>query len=222
MTTVNNSTNVFDQINRANQKNEQAQSKAQQDSEMFMQLMIAQLRNQDPTSPTDTNSYMQQIATMNQVESVNNLSNAVNKMSADLTTSQSALQASSMVGQSVYVKSSKGYADSQGVIKGYYNLPEGSNSVTVTVKDSTGQVVEQFDAGQKPAGEHEFVWKGDDAASKEYTIEISRRVNDNPVPVDTYLARKVTSVTLGQNGVGMTVNTSEGQVSMSDISRVGL
>jgi len=223
MTTIDTSTNVFDQINKANQQNEQTQSQAQQDSDMFMQLMIAQLQNQDPTSPTDTNAFMEQIATMNQVESTNNLVNAVNQMSADLSVSQSALQASSMVGQSAYTKTDSVFANSQGVIKGYYSLPTNASGVFVTVRDSTGQVVEEFDAGNKAAGEHEFVWQGEDAASKKYTIEIhTPDENGTMQQVDTYLASTVTSVTLGQNGVGMTVNTSDGQLAMSDITRVGL
>ena len=110
---VNNSQSVFEQINQQNRANatnnsssgtDAAASQAQSDSDMFMRLMIAQLQNQDPTSPADTSDFMQQIATMSEVESINNLTKSFENMSNSLLTSQAALQASSMVGQSVYTK----------------------------------------------------------------------------------------------------------------------
>ena len=70
---------------------------------MFMRLMIAQLQNQDPSSPADTTDFMQQIATMSQVESINQLNTSINEMSQSMLSSQAALQASAMVGQSVYI-----------------------------------------------------------------------------------------------------------------------
>ena len=98
--------NIFDKINTQNQtKSTQSSStsQSQEDSDMFMRLMIAQLQNQDPTSPADTNDFMQQIATMSQVESINNLTQTVQSTSQSMLASQAALQASSMVGQSVYI-----------------------------------------------------------------------------------------------------------------------
>jgi flagellar basal-body rod modification protein FlgD len=35
---------------------------------MFMQLMVAQLRNQDPLNPTDSNEYIAELAQLQQLE----------------------------------------------------------------------------------------------------------------------------------------------------------
>lgn len=43
------------------------------DKDMFMQLMIAQLKYQNPLEPTDTNAMVQQASQMNMAEQMNNL-----------------------------------------------------------------------------------------------------------------------------------------------------
>merc|ERR1712000_235342 len=47
---------------------------------------------------------MQQISSMSNVESINNLATSVENMSNSLLSSQAALQASSMVGQTVFAE----------------------------------------------------------------------------------------------------------------------
>lgn len=44
------------------------------DKDMFMQLMLAQLKYQNPLEPTDTNAMVQQASQMNMAEQMNNLS----------------------------------------------------------------------------------------------------------------------------------------------------
>ncbi|MDQ2079424.1 flagellar hook assembly protein FlgD [Xanthobacteraceae bacterium Astr-EGSB] len=43
-------------------------SKSTVDYDTFLKLLIAQMRNQDPTNPTDTTEYMSQLAQFSQVE----------------------------------------------------------------------------------------------------------------------------------------------------------
>jgi flagellar basal-body rod modification protein FlgD len=52
-----------------------AQSKpaADSDKDMFMKLLVAQLKYQNPMSPTDGNEYMQQMAVFTQVEKLGQL-----------------------------------------------------------------------------------------------------------------------------------------------------
>ena len=143
MSTIND-TNVYQQINKANQAGgaDTAKSKSQEDSDMFMQLMIAQLKNQDPTSPTDTNAFMEQISGMNQVESTNNLVNAVETLTTSMLSSQSALQASSMVGQNVLISTDKTLSNADGDVNGMLSLPGNTKNVRLTVTDASGNTVE--------------------------------------------------------------------------------
>jgi len=67
------------------------------DYDTFLQLMIAQMNNQDPTDPMDSAEYMSQLATFSQVEQ-SIMTNA--KLDA-LLTSSSLDQANSLIGRTV-------------------------------------------------------------------------------------------------------------------------
>lgn len=221
-----NATTVFDQINQQNQaaSNQTAASQAESDSQMFMELMIAQLQNQDPTSPADTSDFMQQISSMSTVESINNLNTTMTEMSNAMLTSQAALQASSMVGQNAYIKTQVATVDSDREIRGVGSLPQSVDDLRVTIKDESGQTVDSWSMGSRPAGDHEFVWNAsEDLPEGEYRVIVEAAVDDGDTyqTVESYMAHTINSVTLGQNGVGMRVNTDAGSASMSDIKQLG-
>jgi flagellar basal-body rod modification protein FlgD len=227
MSTINtNNSNVFEQINTANKAADTAtgKSKSQEDSDMFMKLMIAQMTSQDPTSPTDTAEFMGQISNMSQVESMNNLGNSITAMSQSMITSQSALQASSMVGQNVLISTDKTLSNKEGDISGAVALPGNTDNVRLTVTDANGSVVETVDLGAYTAGNSDFKWAGSaEKAGSEYSLKAEAKLSDGSYErIDTYLDNRVTSVTLGQNGVGMQVNTAVGSTSMANVLRIGV
>ncbi len=67
----------------------------------FMQLLLAQLQYQDPMNPVDTNSFLNQQTQLAQMDSMNQLTQAVQNSSL-------MSQASSLVGKTVDVKDSNG------------------------------------------------------------------------------------------------------------------
>ena len=56
--------------------------KQEMDSEMFMSLLVAQLRNQDPSSPMDTNEMMAQQTQLAQMEKLTEMSNVAQEQFA--------------------------------------------------------------------------------------------------------------------------------------------
>jgi len=222
------SANLFQQINAANQSasaTTAASEKAAEDSELFMELMIAQLQNQDPTNPTDSQGFIEQIATLNQVESTNNLTVAIEEMSASLLTSQSALQASSMVGQKVLISTDKTTSDSEGAVDGLFALENSTSNIQLTVKNASGVVVDTVDLGSYVSGNSDFTWQGDaEGAGEEYSFEAHALNSETGAydRIDTYLNNQVTSVTLGQNGVGMMINTAVGSTALSNVLRISI
>ncbi|WP_261842441.1 flagellar hook capping FlgD N-terminal domain-containing protein [Aliamphritea ceti] len=213
---------VYDQINAQNKSQSTQTSQTSSDSDMFMQLMIAQLQNQDPTSPAETNDFMQQISSMSQVESINNLNVTMNNLSNSLLSSQSALQASSMVGQNVYAKTDVATitADNKDV-KGIIELPISTTNLRVSIYDSNGAKIETLDLGAKNAGDLNFAWNAGDAASGDYRVVAEAATADGYKVANSYLSYNVNSVTLGQNGVGMKLNTDAGSIAFSDIKQIG-
>lgn len=99
------------------------------DSEVFMALLVAQLRNQDPSSPMDTNEMMAQQTQMASLEQLTNMSNTSSEQFA-LTMRMAAMN---IIGQDV------SYVDANGdVVSGSASAASFANSVpTITVGDSS-------------------------------------------------------------------------------------
>ncbi len=73
-------------------------------SKAFLQLLVAQLKYQDPSKPMDTGAFMSQTATLTQVQ--NSEQNA--RVNLDMLSAQRAQTASSLVGQTVRYASPDG------------------------------------------------------------------------------------------------------------------
>ncbi len=215
---VNNQNNVFTDLNKKTETKTE-----ENNSDMFMQLMIASLKNQDPTNPADTGEYMQQISDMTMVEGIDNLNSTLSTLNSSLLSSQSALQASSMVGQTVYVQSDKVAADiATGQINGVLELAASAADVSVSVFDAGGDLVDQFSLGSQAAGDVNFDWQLEQGMALEgYRVEATAMVNGEPTSVPVFVGMNVNSVTLGQNGVGMKINIDGGSVSLNQIKQIG-
>ncbi|MCP8687559.1 flagellar hook assembly protein FlgD [Marinobacterium sedimentorum] len=222
MSTIDSNSNIFNQINQTNQSNSKATSADESDSEMFMKLMIAQLQNQDPTSPADTSDFMQQIASMSTVESIANLSTSVDLLGQSLMSSQAALQASSMVGQQAYVKTDLAVLPEGGKAEGLVSLDSSASNVWVSIYDRNGVLVDTQQMGAQSAGDHSFVWRGtENTPPGQYRVVAQAQVNGEVKTQDLYMGHRINSVTLGQNGIGMKVNTDVGSAGINDIKQLG-
>lgn len=87
-------TSASDQTPAATQGSDGA---SQLDYNAFLKLLIAQLKNQDPTNPTDGTEFVAQLATFSQVEQ----GIATNKKLESLLTSQSLTLADAVIGHTV-------------------------------------------------------------------------------------------------------------------------
>ena len=74
------------------------------DYNTFLQLLVAEMKNQDPTNPMDTSQYMSQFA---QLSSVEQAMQTNNKLDA-LLSSQSLSQANGLIGKTVSFTDSTG------------------------------------------------------------------------------------------------------------------
>lgn len=75
------------------------------DPKAFLQLLVAQLQYQDPSNPVDTSSFMNQTATLSQVQTMTSMSSTLTA----LVSAQQAQSATSLIGKQIT------YADSTGV-----------------------------------------------------------------------------------------------------------
>ncbi len=71
--------------------------KTKMDKDMFLKLLVAQLRYQDPTKPADATQFLAQTAQFTQVEKLDDVSSSLQSM----VISQQILQASGLVGRTI-------------------------------------------------------------------------------------------------------------------------
>src|ERR1700761_6551339 len=124
---------------------------AKLDQNEFMTLMLAQLKNQDPTQPIDSTQFLGQLAQMSQVQGLAQLNDSFSTLSTSLTSNQ-ALQASSLLGRNALVSSSTAALGTSGSVSGAVDLPQSSGQVVLNITDASGQVVQQLNLGSQSAG----------------------------------------------------------------------
>src|SRR6266705_3024659 len=94
----------------------------------FLTLMLAQLKNQDPTSPVDSNTFLTQLAQLSEVQGITQLNTSFSTLSSALSPSQ-ALQASSLLGHKVLAASATANLTANGTVTGAVNVPQTTSQV---------------------------------------------------------------------------------------------
>ncbi|NWC91659.1 MULTISPECIES: flagellar hook assembly protein FlgD [unclassified Pseudomonas] len=194
----------------------------------FLQLLVTQLKNQDPLSPQDNGAFVAQLAQFSSLEGINNLNDSVNAISSSYSSSQ-ALQASSLVGRSVITQTDTAVVDTSKSMTGSVAVTAATGNVSVKITDKDGNVVRTIDMGAQSAGNSSFVWDGKNDAGEvapagTYTFNATTK-NDagDSVALATSLPATVTSVTLGTNGGEMMLNLAGGMgsIKLSQIQTIG-
>ena len=122
----------------------------------FLNLLVAQLNNQDPLAPQDNGAFIAQLAQFSQVEGIGKLNTSMDSMVSGYQSSQ-ALQASSLVGRKVIIPTDKAVVDTSETFKASLVLPAASSNVYVNVYDSAGSTVNRVNLGQQAAGNVSFM-----------------------------------------------------------------
>ncbi len=117
----------------------------------FLQLLVTQLKNQNPLSPQDNGAFVAQLAQFSSLEGINTLNDSVNNISSNFSSSQ-ALQASSLVGRSIIIQTDKAMVDTSKSMNGSVAVPSAVGNVSVKITDKDGNVVRTVDMGAQSAG----------------------------------------------------------------------
>lgn len=72
--------------NTTSAESTKAKNAAKETKDMFLQLLVAEMKYQDPMEPTDNSEYVKELATFTQVESMQSVQNDVNAISANALT----------------------------------------------------------------------------------------------------------------------------------------
>jgi flagellar basal-body rod modification protein FlgD len=180
--------------------------------ETFLSLLTAQLKNQDPLSPLDSNEFTAQLTQMTGVEQ--------QLLTNDLLTSLlEAQQGGGLTGATSYIGKDATAAWSatrlkDGQANWSYELAASASSVELQVLDSTGKVVWSGPASGRTEGAHDFVWDGKTTAGGQladggvYTLKVVAKNGTAGVDSQVLTRGRVTGVELYDGQPYLTIGAS--------------
>jgi flagellar basal-body rod modification protein FlgD len=132
----------------------------------FLNLLVSELQNQNPLDPTNSTDFINQLtsyANFDQQQTLNtNLNTLVSSFNSLLT-----LNSSNYIGQTVTAKGDTGTLQNGQIAFGY-SLDSAASSVTLSVKDSSGNEV-WSGTGTGTSGTNSFTWDGKSSSGTQLT-----------------------------------------------------
>lgn len=206
-------------------ENEPKAKNSELGQQQFFDLMVTQLKNQDPMKPMESGDFLSQIAQFGTVNGINGLQQSFASLASSLQSNQ-ALQASTMVGREVVIpRDTVTLADGGSAVLAA-QLPDAASNVQVTLSDAGGQVVRQFLLGPREAGNLKLAWDGRTdaggiARAGVYNVKFEASINGQAQALSSLVRARVDSVSLSRNGLAPTLNVDGvGAVDMADVIEI--
>lgn len=192
----------------------------------FLQLLVTQMKNQNPLDPQDNTQFVAQLAQFSSLESMQNLTSTVDSIASSYQSSQ-ALQASSLVGRSVIIDAGSTAVDTAKGMVGSIMVPAATDATSVKIYDAQSNLIDTVDLGAQPVGSTSFAWDGTAsdgtvAPAGTYTFKAEGSIEGENTQFTTYLPATVNSVTLGVNGAETKLNLASGSIALSKVQTIGI
>ena len=193
---------------------QQAKGSTELGKDDFLNLMITQMKYQDPLNPMDSNEYAAQLAQFSSLEQLTNLNNSVNE-SIDinylLTQSINNTMTATLIGKNVKLSTNSVTINGQESADIGYNLPSDASDVTVSIYDNYGKLVRTIKSDKKLSGDSKLTWDFTDNNGKklgngQYTFEVNATsMNGTEMHISSYLIGKIDGVRFTENGTSLMI-----------------
>lgn len=194
----------------------------------FIELLVAQVKHQDPTKPMDPSQFMSQLTQSSMVNGINELQKSFDILASKIASDQS-LQAAGLVGKSVLVSGGQGLLNTGGDISGQLNLDSRASEVNINIYNKQGELVKTMPLGGQlggsGAGALQFKWNGFGDAGNvlpagQYLVTAEALIDGEQQAVQVSLQTLIDSISLNQNidgeQKGLLLNLANGQVATLD------
>jgi flagellar basal-body rod modification protein FlgD len=166
----------------------------------FLNLLVTQLRNQDPLSPMDSTQFTAQLAQFSSLEQLSNINDNLGILQlyqASINNSQ----AVGFIGRTVKSLGNSVYFAEGVQAEMHFELAEEASEVFIHIYDSKGNFVKTMECGSLNAGDQSIEWDGTDDEGNAllegtYTFEVvANDAGGEEVEATTFMINKVTGVT---------------------------
>ena len=192
----------------------------------FLTLMVAQLKNQDPTKPLDSNEFLGQLAQFGAVAGLDELNVNFQALAYSMFNTQT-LDAATLVGKEVLVPSDSWSFDGETTVEGAVYIPEEAQSLSVRVTDESGALIRTIDIEQSASGRVDFSWDGLDEQGElvdagTYKVEVLATMPSGREALPVAVRGTVDSIAVGNIGdpIRVTLN-GLGEFFFDDILEIG-
>jgi flagellar basal-body rod modification protein FlgD len=129
---------------------------AQDQSDRFLKLLVAQMQNQDPLNPMDSAQVTSQMAQISTVQGVQNLNATMTGLNTQFVQMQT-MQGAALVGHTVATEGNGLHEDpTTHAGSGGFEIASAANAVSVEIDDAAGNKIDTLDLGAQTQGRHDF------------------------------------------------------------------
>ncbi len=180
-----------------------AERQSRSEKDMFLELLVAQMRYQDPLNPIEGTDFTAQLAQFSSLEQLRNMSTSLDaSMQADMLLARSINNtlATTIVGKSVKAVCDEVQYDGENPAVVNFDLSDRAADVTVEIIGADGRKLRTISESGLDAGSGSIQWDGCDNGGNKvpagtYHVEISATSPEgNPVAVQPLLLGHVDSV----------------------------
>jgi flagellar basal-body rod modification protein FlgD len=190
----------------------------------FLNLLMAQLKNQDPLSPMDNTAFTGEMAQFSSLEQLTNINTNLSGLS-QVTSSVNSSQAIGMIGKTIEAAGNTITMSSGVATPIAFNLPSATSVTDISITNSSGNVVATLKPGALSTGDQTIKWDGKDSNGTvlpdgAYTYSVNATAGNQAVLATTYTTGMVSSVSV--QGGNISLNVGNSTVPLSSVIKVGL
>lgn len=193
------------------------------DKDAFFKLMIAQMKNQDPTNPLKPHEMSAQLANFSALEQMTNVNQTLTEIKNGQKPAEQfqalALLGKAVQGDSAQISRAKG--DREHDVR--FQLAKSADEAEVSISNSQGEVVRKYSLKNLKEGDNKITWNGLDergnaARADEYRVSIEAKGAAGKVAVNTAFEGTITGVNYTAEGPVLLVGNQT--VRLKDLRKI--
>jgi flagellar basal-body rod modification protein FlgD len=186
----------------------------------FLNMLMVQLKNQNPSQPYDNQQFAAQLATFSQLEQLTDIKTLLNDQAdvfALMAMSMENTALPGMIGKYATALSNKIDFDGTNPAEIGFKTPYPIDSGKVIIEDASGKIVKtiNLDSSQCRTGEHKLFWDGADEAGNKllpgkYSVKIELTESNGEITAaETFTIGKIEAVRFKKDGTVLVINGNE-------------